>query len=392
MNDATPKKLKIVRMIARLNVGGPAIHVVLLTAGLDPERFETVLVSGVEGPDEGDMHHLAKDKGVTPVIVPNLGRELHPWRDLATLWSVYRLLRREKPDIVHTHTAKAGTVGRIAAWLAGVPIVIHTFHGHVLHGYFGRFKTGFFRAIERFLARRCHKIIAVSERVRQDLLKYGVGDEDKVVRIPLGLELEAFRHPAPDARDSLRREWGLPDGAFAVGMIARMVPIKRHEDLFRAIPAVLEKHPDTWFIIVGDGERRQELETLAQELGITHRLVFTGFRDDRPDVYSALDLVALTSGNEGLPVAVIEALSSGKPVVATRVGGVPELIEDGVSGFIAEPYDVESISQAFLRALESPERTRGMGLNAQDLTIQRYSIARLIDDLQHLYLDLRNKV
>ncbi|MBZ0258047.1 glycosyltransferase, partial [bacterium] len=310
------KKIKIVRIIARLNVGGPAIHVILLTHGLNPDKFETVLVSGVEAPEEGDMHHLADEKGVKPFIIPNLGRELNPWRDINTLWQLYKLIRREKPDIVHTHTAKAGTVGRIAALLAGVPIIIHTFHGHVLHGYFGKLKTALFRGIERFLAARSSKVIAVSEKVRQDLLKYGVGDEDKVIKIPLGLELEPFRHPAPDARQRLRNEWGLSDGDFAVGMVARMVPIKRHVDLFNAIPAVLEKHPNTYFIIVGDGELRPELETQANELGISHRLVFTGFRDDRADIYSAVDLVALTSGNEGLPVAVIEALSAGKPVMA----------------------------------------------------------------------------
>ncbi len=379
------KKIKIVRIIARLNVGGPAIHVILLTHGLNPNKFETVLVSGVEAPEEGDMHHLADEKGVKPVIVENLGRELHPWRDINTLWQLYRLIRRERPDIVHTHTAKAGTVGRIAALLAGVPVIIHTFHGHVLHGYFGALKTAFFRAVERVLAAYSGKVIAVSEQVRQDLLQYGVGNEDKVVKIPLGLELEAFRHPASDARQRLRSEWGLSDDAFAVGMVARLVPIKRHEDLFRAIPQVIEKHPYTYFIIVGDGELRPELEALANELNITHRLVFTGFRDDRADVYSAVDLVALTSGNEGLPVAVIEGLSAGKPVVATRVGGVPELIEDGVTGFIAEPYDPESIAQGFLRALEDPAKTIEMGRQAQDDAIQKYSISRLVNDLEGLY-------
>ncbi|MBI1390064.1 MAG: glycosyltransferase [bacterium] len=385
-----PRKTKILRVIARLNVGGPAIHVILLTAGLDPERYETVLVSGVEGPDEGDMHDLANEKGVEPFILPALGRELNPIRDLATLWKLYRVIRREKPDVVHTHTAKAGTVGRLAAWLAGVPVVIHTFHGHVLHGYFSPWKTELFRSIERFLARRCDKIIAVSESCRQDLLRYGVGDEEKDVTIPLGLELEPFRAEPPESGAALRQQWGIPDGAIAVGMIARMVPIKRHEDLFRAIPAVLECHPGVYFVIVGDGELRPELESLARDLNITHRLVFTGFRDDRARVYQALDLVALTSGNEGLPVAVIEALSSGKPVVATRVGGVPELIEDGVTGFIAEPYNVGSISEAFLRALAEPSLA-DMGRRAQEETLRKYAVERLIRDLDELYQDLLRK-
>lgn len=376
---------KVIRVIARLNVGGPAIHVILLTQGLDPERYESILVSGVEAPEEGNMLDLAEEKGVKPRIYPLLGRELNLFGDLKTLWQLYRLFRREKPDVVHTHTAKAGSVGRLAAWLASVPVIVHTFHGHVLHGYFGPAKTRFFRSIERWLARITTHIIAVSETCRQDLLTYRISTPEHIQTIHLGLELEPFRHPDAGSRERLRKEWGVPHDAFAVGIIARMVPIKRHEDLFRAIPAVLRSHPDTWFLIVGDGELRPELETLADELAIRHRVVFCGFRDDRANVYAALDLVTLTSANEGLPVAVIESLSAGKPVVATRVGGVPELIEEGVSGYMAEPGNPDSIAKALLKAVQAPEATRAMGQHAQEKTIRAFSISRLIEDINRLY-------
>ena len=263
---------------------GPAIHVILLAAGLNPEKYETLLVSGVEAPQEGNMLKLAEEKGVQPCIIPDLGRELHPLRDLKTIWQLYRLFRKEQPDIVHTHTAKAGGVGRWAAALAGVPVIVHTFHGHVLHGYFNPFKTAFFRIMERLSSHLSSKIIAVSDCCRRDLIRYQVCRAEKVQTTYLGLELERFRHPDSQARGQLRDEWNIPQEAFLVGIIARLVPIKRHEDLFQAIPAVLEQYPDTWFAVIGDGERRQELENLARELKISHRCVFTGFREDQARV------------------------------------------------------------------------------------------------------------
>lgn len=379
---------KIIRIIARLNVGGPAIHVILLTTSLDRNRFVSLLVSGVESPGEGNMLALADTKGVAPVIYPRLGRELNLFGDIITLWSLYRLFRREKPDIVHTHTAKAGAVGRLAAWLAGVPVIVHTFHGHVLNGYFGSIKTGFFRWLERFLAKRTNAIIAVSEQCRNDLINYRISRPDHIRFIPLGLELNRFRQRDEAIRKSIRQEWGIPLEAFTVGVIARLVPIKRHVDLFHAIPTVLERYPDAYFAIVGDGELRTELDALAKNLKIENRIVFTGFRVDQPSVYQALDLTALTSANEGLPVSIIESLASGTPVVATRVGGVPELIQDGVNGYLAEPGNPESIAQALLKAISNPEHTSVLGRKAQDETIKKYSIERLVGDMESLYDEL----
>lgn len=378
-------KIKVIRVIARLNVGGPAIHVVLLNAGLDPKRYESILVSGVEAENEGNMLHLAGEKNVTPIIIPNLGRELSPFNDLKTLWQLYRLFRHEKPDIVHTHTAKAGFVGRIAAVLARVPIIVHTFHGHVLYGYFGFFKTHFFRWAERVLALCSTQIIAVSEQCRHDLLEYKIGGEEKIITIPLGLELRKFADQSAEVREPIRNEYGVPHDAFVVGMFARMVPIKRHEVLFHAIKIVLEQYPDTYFMMVGDGELRRNLELLVNELNITHRMIFCGFRQDQERMFQAVDAVVLTSRNEGLPVVIIEALSSGKPVIATRVGGVPELIKDGVSGYIVEPEDPNSIAQGLIKAVSEPDQTRLMGKVAQEQTLNAFDSQRLIRDMDQLY-------
>ena len=382
------RKKKIIRVIARLNVGGPAIHVILLTAGLDPERYESLLVSGKEAPEEGNMLHLAEEKGIQPRIVPNLGRELQPLRDLKTLWQLYRIFRSEKPDIVHTHTAKAGTVGRLAAWLAGVPIIIHTFHGHVLQGYFGPLKTRMFQWIERGLARITTRIIAVSEQCNRDLLAFGIGSPEKNLQIPLGLELDRFAHQSPSVREQLRHELGLPPNAFVISIIARMVPIKRHKLLLEAIPLTLSAYPDAWFLFVGDGELRPALEQRRRELGIESRCLFCGFRDDRERFYAASDLIVLTSRNEGLPVVIIEAFASGTPVVATRVGGVPELVADGVTGFLVEPEDPTALAEGLKRALADPAKTAAMGQAAQAKTLQSYSIDRLLGDLDRLYRQL----
>ncbi|MFB3789161.1 MAG: glycosyltransferase family 4 protein, partial [bacterium] len=381
-------KKKVIRVIARLNIGGPAIHVILLTARLDPERYESILLYGQEAPEEGNMLHLAEEKGVFPILIPNLGRDLNCFRDLKTLWTLYRFFRREKPDIVHTHTAKAGTVGRLAAWLAGVPVIVHTFHGHVLHGYFSPWKTALFRTIERALARVSSRIIAVSEQCRQDLIAYGVAKPEAVRMIPLGLDLDSLVHPAPDTGPGLREDLGIPRDAFVVGMVARLAPIKRHEDLFQAIPLVLREYPDTWFVIVGGGERRDELENLAARLGINHHCRFAGFRRDQGRVYRDLDLVVLTSANEGLPVVIIEALASGAPAVATRVGGVPELIEEGKTGYIVEPGNIESIAEGIKKAAADPAQTRAMGLAAREEIIRKYSIQRLVGDIEKLYDEL----
>lgn len=206
--------------------------------------------------------------------------------------------------------------------------------------------------------------------------------------IPLGLELDHFAVKNPSAREELRRQYGIPSNAFVVGMIARMVPIKRHEDLFRAIPAVLESYPDAYFLIVGDGELRADLEALAQELRITHRCIFAGFHRDLERIYQTVDLTALTSGNEGLPVAVIESLASGVPAAATRVGGVPELIEEGKTGYILEPYDVDSIAAGLKKAIGDPEKTRQMGGVAQEEILKKFSITRLVRDIDALYEEL----
>jgi glycosyltransferase involved in cell wall biosynthesis len=381
-------KIKILRVIARLNIGGPAIHVVLLTAGLDRGRFDSTLVSGSEHAGEGSMLDYALSHGVQPTIIPEIVGEfsLGP-RELRALVRLYGVMRETRPHIVHTHTAKAGFIGRLAARLARVPVVVHTFHGHVLHGYYSPLKTQLLRRMERGLARFTDRIIAVSEHVKRDLVTYQVAAADKIQVISLGLELDPFLESASH-RGAFRRELQLNGAERLVGIVGRIFPIKNHQLFLEAAALVARRDSAARFVIVGDGILRPELERQAQEAGITDRVIFTGWRRDLPGIYADLDVLAVTSNNEGTPVSAIEAMAAGCPVVATNVGGLPDLIREGETGYLVPSGDAPAVATAVLRVLHQPEVARYMGATARKVARERFSAQRLITDMERLYLEL----
>jgi glycosyltransferase involved in cell wall biosynthesis len=374
------------RVITRLNIGGPAIHAILLTQALDDGRqFASTLVTGVTAPHEGDMHDLARAREVRPVILPALGREVSPLDDLLSLARLVALVRTIRPDIVHTHMAKAGTIGRLAAAICSVPLIIHTYHGHVFHGYFGPTRTRVFLTIERALARLSHRIVVVGEGQRDEIAAFGVAPRAKLMPIRLGLELGRFLQ-AEQLRGQLRAELGLPSEAPLVGIVARLVPIKAHEDFLRAARLVLAQRPEARFLIVGDGERRAELEALVDRLGLRTAVRFLGWRRDLERVYADLDVVALASRNEGSPVALIEALASARPVVSTAVGGVPEVVIDEQTGVLVPPSDPARLAEAVLRLLAEPDHARQLAAAGRRHVYPRYDARRLVDDMRALYL------
>ncbi|MEZ4655458.1 MAG: glycosyltransferase [Candidatus Eisenbacteria bacterium] len=322
MKGTTPDRpMRVLHVIARLNVGGPAIYVSLLASRLRPPAYESAVLCGQPGPDEGDMRYYAEQCGVQPIVLPGLGRDLHPVRDVATLVGVYRHIRRWRPDIVVTHTAKAGFVGRIAARLAGVPVIIHTFHGHVFDGYFGPRATGVFLRLERFLARLSTRIVVLSESQRDDLVdRYGIAPRDKFAVLPLGLNLAPFTSSVRK-NGRFRHACGIPATAPLIGIVGRLAPIKNHEMFVRAAVRIRSQHPSSRFAVIGDGECRSAIETAVRQLGLMDTFVFTGWLRDLVDVYADLDVCVLTSRNEGTPVSLLEALAAGCPVVATDVGG-----------------------------------------------------------------------
>lgn len=382
-------KIRVMRVIARLNIGGPAIHTILLTAGLDSTRFESTLVTGMEAPHEGNMLDLASQKGVQPLVIPQLGRDINPLRDWATLIKLLFLFRDRRPHIVHTHTAKAGTVGRVAARLAGVPVVVHTFHGHVFHSYFGPRKTRLFINIERALARFSDRIITISPAQHQDIVHtYRIAPSERVVTIPLGLDLQPFCTARQTYRGQFRSTLGISSDVMLVGFVGRLTGVKDPSLFIEAASHVLGQLPETRFVFVGDGELRPDLEQQVDALGLTQHVVFAGWQVDMPAVYADLDLLALTSLNEGTPVTVIESLAAGTPVVATAVGGVPDVVVNHKTGMLVPSGDVEKVAQAILHLLRAPEQARALARAGQTDVLERFGLTRLVDDMESLYLAL----
>ncbi len=381
VTDADDPAIRVVRVIARLNIGGPAIHVVLATEGLRARGYATTLVVGGIDPHEGDMAYLAAERGVELLVLPELRRGLHPVRDAICLGKLYRMMRRIRPDIVHTHTAKAGFVGRLSARLAGVPVIIHTFHGHVLGGYFGRSTTRIFMVLERWAARWSTAIVTLSDRLRAELVELlHVKRADRLEVIPLGLDLGRFVTAVRGA-GVFRREIGVAPEAPLVGIVGRLVPVKNHALLLAAAPRVLAALPEARFVVVGDGELRAGLERQAMRAGLGHAFIFTGWRRDLPDIYGDLDLTVLCSRNEGTPVSLIEALAAGCPVAATDVGGVADLLEDGRWGRLVPRQDPGALAEGILASL----RARPDVTSARALMTERYGIDRLVEDLDRFY-------
>ncbi|HEY0074127.1 MAG TPA: glycosyltransferase family 4 protein [Abditibacteriaceae bacterium] len=382
--------LKVMRLIARLNIGGPAIHTTLLTERLNPARFQSQLVTGVEAENEGNMLELMGERGlngpIEPIIIPSLGREISPKSDLQTLREVLRLMRREKPQIVHTHTAKAGFVGRLAARMARVPVVVHTFHGNVFKGYFSPRKTKLFISIEKNLARSTDAIIVLSEQQRNEILGLGIGRAEQYRVIPLGLDLSPFLQ-SEKLRGELRQELQI-DSAPLIGIVARLVPIKAIHLLLEAAVQVLKTHPQAIFLIVGDGELRTALEQQSRDLNIQNNVRFLGFRSDLARLYADFDVSVLCSLNEGLPVAVIESLASARPVVATNVGGVGDLIKHQKTGWLCPSQDVNALAEGIRFVLENPTQSAQWGKAGRERVYPSLDIARLCGDLEKLYLEL----
>lgn len=380
-------KAKVVRIITRLNIGGPAIHVILLSQGLRAAGYDTLLVAGRPSQFEGDMIDLAMNKGVRPVLVPTLAREISLKEDFASLRSIYEILKRERPDIVHTHTAKAGTLGRIAAILAGVPIKIHTFHGHVLEGYFSPLKTAVFLWIEKILALFSQRIVVISDTIKDDIVKrLKIVKPSKCAVIPLGFDLDPFLS-AENRRGIFRKKLGVDDETLLVGIVGRLVPIKNHRLFLDAARQVFNKklQKKVWFVVIGDGELRDELKDYAKNLGLDNRVIFTGWERDLASVYADLDIVVLSSINEGTPVSIIEAMASAKPVISTDVGGVKDVVTNNENGFLVKSGSIEELSSRISELLLDDEKRRHFGLKGREAVRYRYSSQRLISDIKRLY-------
>jgi glycosyltransferase involved in cell wall biosynthesis len=392
-SDTGDTPVRILRVIARLNMGGPALHVAYLTDGLKKRGYETTLVAGSLARGEDSMAFVADARDVPVIRIDELGREISPLRDLMATFRLARLIRDERPQILHTHTAKAGTVGRVAALLAGSrrpPIVVHTFHGHVLRGYFGPVRSLFFRLLERWLAGRSTALIAVSPQVRDDLVSLGIAPRERFAVIRLGIELDERIAAERNGRAESRRYLGIPGERFAVGWIGRMTAVKRTDDVLVAFKLLRERGVDATLCMVGDGPDRAGLEQRAHDLGIVRDTLFLGYQEDVAPFYAAFDALVLPSSNEGTPVSVIEALGAGRPVVATRVGGVPDVVRDGVDGFLVEPGATDELADRLAELAQDATLRAQMGRQGRERVVPRYAVERLVDDVDQLYRSLLN--
>jgi len=405
--------MKILRVIARLNVGGPARHVVWLSEGLKSLGHETVLVTGVVPPGEDDMNYFAAAAGITPVTIRQMSREISP-NDLVAAWKIYRLMLREQPDIVHTHTAKAGAVGRVAGlmyrWLTPSALIgkprrcrfVHTYHGHVFHSYYGPAKTKLFLAIERSLARSVtDSIVVVSGQQREEINeKFRVGRREQFEVIPLGLDLNVFSD-WKNRRGRVRSELHATEEEQLIGVVGRLTEVKNHEMFLRAaarfkkLVAAEEMKPRFRFVIIGEGRLRPSLEAKVRECSLTDDIAFLGTRNDPEDFYPALDIVALTSLNEGTPLTLIEAMSNQRPVIATAVGGVVDLLGPSVSetrgfticerGISVARNDVEGFAQGLLRLATDEALRARVSTAGKNFVYANYGKDRLIRDISNLY-------
>jgi glycosyltransferase involved in cell wall biosynthesis len=386
------KKPKLVQIIARLNVGGAARHVCLVHELLGA-HFENGLIFGSLAVGEEDMSYLVSSTNSMRRLT-QMSREVSVLADLATFWQLLKILRQERPDIVHTHTAKAGALGRLASFLAGVPVIVHTYHGHVFHGYFGPFKSKAYAAIERLLGRISTRIIAVSDSQKLELCEtYRIAPRSKISVVTYGFELESF---ASASRESSRTKLGLAKDCFVVAWVGRMVPVKDVTLLAQLIQLARQQQMDIHFLAVGDGTDRKELEHLVQ--GCTN-VTFLGWQRDMAMIWSAADVALVTSRNEGTPIALIEAMAAGRPFVSTNVGGVRDLAVDPVeqlpsgmgykaaNGFLTARFP-EALLHCIEQLARDPLLAKTMASTGQRFVLDRYSAGRLAIDLTTLYQTL----
>jgi glycosyltransferase involved in cell wall biosynthesis len=391
---------KILRIHNRLITGGPSLNALYLTKYLSTQ-FETLLVVGEKEDHEQNAYFLAEEMGIKPILIPDMGRSIHPMKDYKAYKKLQKVIKDFKPDIVHTHSAKPGAVGRLAASSLNIPAIVHTYHGHVFHSYFGKLKTKFIINTERFLAKKSHALIAISDQQKIELTEdFHIADKAKFKVIPLGFELKKFSENQDEKRKKFRKEFNLEDDEIAIGIIGRLVPIKNHHLFLDGINYLLNKtSKKVKAFIIGDGETGQALKNKAGQLNISFSddhnpnasLIFTSWRNDIDVINAGLDIIALTSLNEGTPVSLIEAQAANKPIVSTRVGGIGDIVLENETALLSDINDITSFRENLLKLVENDELRNSFNKKGADHVQKKFSVERLADDMSNLYYELLDK-
>jgi glycosyltransferase involved in cell wall biosynthesis len=393
---------KILRIINRLNIGGPTFNVAYLTKYLS-SRYETLLVSGTIDDGEASSEYILEELGIKPVYIPEMQRPIRPFKDRKAYSTIKQIIKKFQPDIVHTHAAKAGTLGRLAAYHSNVPVILHTFHGHVFHSYFHPLVTKAFIQIERYLAKKSSKIVAISELQKKELSQdFKICQEEKIVVVPNGFDLDRFQKDYDLKRNRFRTQYSIPEQVLAIGIIGRLAPIKNHELFLKSID-LLRKISNIPFMafIIGDGELRVKLEGICQQLnlpfakldqGEVPQLVnFTSWIKEIDIANAGLDIIALTSLNEGTPVSLVEAQAAGNPIVTTNVGGVADVVIHEKAGFLTPSNQHEPFANALKILLENENLRKSMGDFGHSFAFEKFGYQRLVKDMENLYDQLLHK-
>jgi len=390
---------RVLRILNRLIIGGPSKNAIYLSRYMQPD-FDTLLVIGGKEDHEQDADFLATANNIDPTCISEMKRSISPYNDWAAYNKLKKLIKEFKPDIVHTHAAKSGALGRLAAKHSNVSVIVHTFHGHIFHSYFNSVKTNFFIRTERYLAGLSDAIVAISDVQKKELTAdFRIAAADKFRVIPLGLDLDNFIINQEEKRNKFREEFGLGDDIVAIGIIGRLVPIKNHSLFIKGLKYILDNTSvKIKAFIIGDGESRMAIEQMANDLGIKytkqtdaahpHSLIFTSWRTDIDTICAGLDIIALTSLNEGTPVSLIEAQAAGKPIVSTRVGGIADVVLENKTALLSEITDEKTFSNNLLQLVSDPELRKKFSNAGKDHVVSKFSYHRLVNDMSGLYHDL----
>lgn len=376
------KPLKVLHIITRLDKGGSADVVLGLAKGLKERGEDVSIVVGKTMDPHTDLSAYVERTGIGIISIPFLRRDVNPFLDMLALLQLFFIIRRERPDILHTHTSKAGFLGRLAGRMAGAKVIVHTPHGHILYGYYGRILTRLFLYLEGLASYLSDRVITLTDNEAQEYVKWGVTRMEKLVTIPCGIELERF--PSLTEGNKIKREFGIPGDTPLVGWVGRLEPVKGCGYFLRACAIIKNVVPGVRFLIAGDGPLMGDMKVLAEGLGLKGDVIFAGFREDIPEIISSIDLLVHTPLNEGLGRVLLEAMACGKPIVVTRVGGVPEVVEDGVNGLLIPSGDVEAIAEASIRILKDNALGSGLG-KAGKKKVAEFGMDRMVEVTYRLY-------
>lgn len=388
------KKIKVVRIINRFNLGGPTYNATFLTKFLEDE-FETTLIGGVPDDAETDSLHILEEYGIKPIIIHEIQRSINPNNEYKAYKKIKAILKEIQPDIVHTHASKAGVLGRMAAFSLNIPIVIHTFHGHVFHSYFGKVKTRVFKSIEQYLAKKSTGIVVISALQHEELVNtYKIVPANKAKIIPLGFDLKKFQENREEKRNLIREKYQLQENEIAIAIVGRLAPVKDHDYFLKVVEQLLAttKRKVRIFIVGGGAEEahiKEKVDEIQKRFPAT--IIMTSWIFDIPAFIPGMDIIALTSKNEGTPVSIIEAQASGIPVISTDVGGVRDIIADEKSGYVVKREDFETYVEKLRKLVEEDEIREKFSTFGVQNVMEKYSYQRLVSDMSNYYKELLNK-